>query len=373
MESYFRAATALRARAAVVEPWAEGHTRAVMSRDLRLLERHFRHWRQEGLLTAQQESALRESSGELTQRSTRSVVRTALAGLGGGLLLAGLILIVAENWEVIHRGVKLGAWGALQVVFLLAAHHLGRAWPDRPALAEAFSFVAGGWMLGGIALVSQIYQLDSRPPNGIWLWLALVLPAAWLLPRRAVSAVVFVALITAFALEAVQPDSFLYASRPDGPWIWLGIPLISAGLVSWLPTPAPFLRDLTGLWTYAAANFFLLVRPQPGRTRRRISSSSCSELARSWIGRTWGTAGGSQEQASCWVWRCRSAASHELGTRSRAAYSFAQHWPPGFSWARATTPPPSRIISQWVSRGSCKSSLRCSSSERVLSAIQSPG
>jgi uncharacterized membrane protein len=165
------------------------------------------------------------------------------------------------------------------VVFLLAAHHLGRAWPDRPALAEAFSFVAGGWMLGGIALVSQIYQLDSRPPNGIWLWLALVLPAAWLLPRRAVSAVVFVALITAFALEAVQPDSFLYASRPDGPWIWLGIPLISAGLVSWLPTPAPFLRDLTGLWTYAAANFFLLV------------FGAGQELDRSDLGHGWWLAG----------------------------------------------------------------------------------
>jgi uncharacterized membrane protein len=230
-----------------------------MSRDLKLLERHFRHWRQEGLVSADVESALRQSSGQLVQRSTSTVVRTALAGLGGGLLLAGLILIIAENWETLHRVLKLGGWALLQVAFLLAAHHLGRAWPDRPALAEAMSFVAGGWMLGGIALVSQTYQLDSRPPNGIWLWLALVLPAAWLLERRAVAAVVFIALASGFGLEAGQIDSIFRAERVDGPWIWIGIPLLSACLVSLLPASPAFIRDWTGFWTFVTANLFLLI------------------------------------------------------------------------------------------------------------------
>lgn len=250
-----------------------------MSRDLKLLDRHFRQWRQDGLVTAELEIALRKSSGELEQRSTSSVVRTALAGLGGGLLLTGLVLIVAENWEALHRGVKLGAWAALQVAFLLAAHHLGRVWPDRPALAEALSFVAGGWMLGGIALVSQIYQLDSRPPNGLWLWLALVLPAAWLLKRQAVAAVMFLALVAGFGLEAGQADSLFYASQTEGPWIWLGVPLLVAALVSWLPRPAPFLRDWTGAWTFMAANVFLLVL------------GASQQLGRSDLGRGWWLAG----------------------------------------------------------------------------------
>lgn len=250
-----------------------------MSRDLKLLERHFRHWRQEGLVTAELESALRKSSGVLEQRSTNSVVRTALAGLGGGLLLAGLILIVAENWDALHRAVKLGAWGVLQAVFLLAAYHHGRVWPDRPGLAEALSFVASGWMLGGIALVSQTYQLDSRPPNGIWLWLALVLPAVWLLRRQAVATVLFVALVAGFGLEAGQADSLFYANRLEGPWIWIAVPLLAAVLVSWLPTPAPFLREWTGVWTFVAANFFLLV------------FGASKELDRSDLGRGWWLAG----------------------------------------------------------------------------------
>jgi len=230
-------------------------------------------------VSADVEDALRQSSGQLIQSATSTVVRTALAGLGGALLLAGLILIIAENWEGLHRGPKLGGWAILQVAFLLAAHHLGRAWPDRPALAEAMSFVAGGWMLGGIALVSQTYQLDSRPPNGIWLWLALVLPAAWLMERRAVAAVVFIALAAGFALEAGQIDSIFRADRVDGPWIWLGIPFLAACLVSCLPAPSAFIREWTGFWTFMAANVFLLVLGAGG------------DLDRSDLGRGWWLAG----------------------------------------------------------------------------------
>jgi uncharacterized membrane protein len=256
------------------------HTPRVMSRETKLLDRHFRHWREEGLLPADLEARLRESSSRLARHSTGAAVRKALAALGGGLLLAGLILIVAENWEVLHRGVKLGAWAVLQVAFLFAAHHLGRAWPDRPALAEAFSFVAGGWMLAGIALVSQIYELDSRPPNGVWLWLALVLPAAWLLRRQAVAAVVFIALVAGLAMETGQADSFFKAGHAEGPWIWIGLPLLAAVVVSWLPAPARFIPDWTGLWAFGAGNVFLLVL------------GAAKELDRSDLGDAWWIAGG---------------------------------------------------------------------------------
>ena len=250
-----------------------------MSRDLKLLERHFRHWRQEGLVSAEVESTLRQSSGQLVQHSTGTIVRTALAGLGGGLLLAGLILILAENWEALHRGFKLGGWALLQLAFLVTAYYFGRASPDRPALAEAMSFVAGGWMLGGIALVSQIYQLDSRPPNGIWLWLALVLPAAWLLARRAIAAVVFIALVWGLALEAGQIDSIFRADRVDGPWIWIGLPVLAACLASLPPARPVFIRNWTGLWTFVAASFFLL------------ALGAGQDLDRSDLGRGWWLAG----------------------------------------------------------------------------------
>lgn len=249
-----------------------------MTRDMKVLERHFRHWRERGLVSGELEAGLRGASEDLTRRSAGTVVRTALGGLGGGLLLAGLVLIIAENWEALDRGVKLGGWALLQVGFLLAAHHLGRRWPDRPYLGEALTLVAGGWVLAGIALVSQIYHLNSRPPNGIWFWLLLVLPAAWLLERRAAAAVVFVALVFGLSLEVGQDDSWFRAREAASPWLWLALPLLAAGLASWLPQKVGFVRAWVGAWVFVSANVFLLV------------FGAVQELDRSSLGRAWGLA-----------------------------------------------------------------------------------
>jgi uncharacterized membrane protein len=186
-------------------------------------------------------------------------LRTALALLGGVLVLAGLILIVAENWMALHRGVKLAGWTALLVLFLAGSRELGRRFPDRPALSEALALVAGGWVLAGIALVSQIYHLAARAPNGYWLWLALVLPAAWLFPRRAVTAVVFTAMLVALGLEVLEPGSLVHAGQTAGPWLWLGIPLLCGALASALPHPLSQMRSWLGLWIFAAGQLFLLV------------------------------------------------------------------------------------------------------------------
>src|SRR5687768_3667777 len=218
-----------------------------MRRDHGVLEKHFRHWRDKGLLTADQETELRRASDELAQSGASTIVRTALALLGGALLLAGLILLVAENWGAIPHAAKLGSWAVLQCLFLYLAHDLGARFRERTFLSETFAFVAGGWVLAGIALVSQIYHLDSRPPNGVWMWLILVLPMAWLMEQRATAVVLFAALTSGLAMEVESNDSWLHANRLDNPWLFLAVPLLAAGLLSFLPRPATILRSVVGL------------------------------------------------------------------------------------------------------------------------------
>jgi len=230
-----------------------------MSREQKILDRHFQHWRKKGLITTEDEARLREASAEVPRGRASKVVRAALGALGGGLILSGLILIVAENWGAIPRLAKLGAWAALQCAFLYLAHALGERFRDRPYLAEIFAFVAGGWVLAGTALVSQIYHLDSRPANGVWLWLALVLPAAWVLARRATAAVVFMALTAALALETGTRESWFFAEYAEGPWLFLAIPILAAALISWLPHPANSIREWVGAWVFVVGNLFLLV------------------------------------------------------------------------------------------------------------------
>lgn len=230
-----------------------------MSRDLKSLDKHLRHWREQGLVDADLEVRLRRSSEEFDRSGVSNVLRTALALLGGALVLAGLTLVIAENWMVLHRGVKLAGWSILLAAFLAASHEAARRFPDRSALGEAFTLAAGGWVLAGIALVSQIYHLNARPPNGIWLWVALVLPAAWLLDRRATAVVLFAGLVAGLTLEVREADSIVHANTVEGPWLWLAVPLLAATAVSLLPHPWPGLRGWVGAWTFAAGQVFLLV------------------------------------------------------------------------------------------------------------------
>ncbi len=240
-----------------------------------VVERHLRHWREAGLVSAEQAEELRRSSASLDDRGAGVGARAALAFLGGGLVLAGLILIVAENWMVIPRLAKLAAWGLLQAGFVLAVPAAERRFPGRAFVGESFAVLAGGWVLAGIALVSQIYHLNARPPNGVWLWAALVLPAAWLLARRATAGVLFVAVVTGLTMELGSDDSWIRAASTEGPWLWLAVPLLAGVLVSLLPRPVPRLEGWIGAWVLGSSQLFLLV------------FGATQDLDRSDLGRAW--------------------------------------------------------------------------------------
>jgi uncharacterized membrane protein len=247
-----------------------------MARDDRVLEKHLRHWRGRGLVTPELEARLREASAELAPPEAGVVVRGALALLGGGLLLAGLALIVAEHWAAIPRYGKLGGWAAIQILLLLAADALGRRFADRRYLAQALTLASCGWAFAGIGLVSEIYHVASRDPNGFWLWLALLLPAAFVLERPAVSASAFVALLLALAAEAASRDSWVRCSQCEGPWLVLALPLLAAGLATLLPGGLLWLRGWLGGWLVVAGAFLLLVLGTDQHMDR-------SDLGRAWL------------------------------------------------------------------------------------------
>jgi len=239
---------------------------------------------------------MRLASAELDRSRTGTVVRTALGALGAGLLLAGLVLIIAENWAAIPGFVKLGGWAVLQCAFLFLADRLAVRFPERLYLSEAFAFLAGGWVLAGIALVSQIYHLDSRPPNGVWLWLALALPAAAVLRRRATAVVLFAALTAALAMETWTDDSWLHARRAENPWLLLAIPMLGAALVSWLPVAADRLRGGVGAWVFGTAAVCLL----SFGARQGFDETS--------LGGAWLLVAGGFLMALAWPHRCLPAA-----------------------------------------------------------------
>lgn len=118
---------------------------------------------------------------------------TVVSLLGGAGLFVGIALIIAANWDDYSPFAKL----TMFLVTFIVAHgsgfflRLGKG--KYPRTAEALNFLGGGLFVCGVALIAQIYNLNSQPSNGALAWLIATIPLAILL--RSTPLVVMSALI----------------------------------------------------------------------------------------------------------------------------------------------------------------------------------
>lgn len=155
-----------------------GPSRAFLAR----LKSELAEWIREGLVTPGQAGKIGEryDLDSLGERVSSSKIIAAVSVIGALLLGAGVILLVASNWQLISRPAKLG------FVFLtiLAVNGIGYTLKyDRgyPKLGAALLFLGALLFGGGIWLVAQIYNISSRDKNGLLYWALGILPVAWLL------------------------------------------------------------------------------------------------------------------------------------------------------------------------------------------------
>lgn len=183
-----------------------------------------------GLISDQQRHAIIQHF-RLDNESNRLLV--ILGILGAVLISAGIILLIASNWENIPRFVKL----VVGLTLLLSAHAAG--WTltrggKHLVVAEALHLVGSGLFLANIALVGQVYHLSSRPPNGILLWLLGIAPLAWILRSKAQHILTLVAFGVWLGLELNQRDSWLFfdgEGRQFMVYALLGVLFTSGGLM----------------------------------------------------------------------------------------------------------------------------------------------
>ena len=142
-----------------------------------------------------------------SSRNARRGVRSLtflLGALGGGIVALGVVLLVAANWQGIADGAKIAG-----LLLLLGGAHSVGFWitaTNRPYVrtAEGFHFIGAGLVVAGVGLVSQIYNLDARPPNGALIWFVAIVPLAYLLRSAAISGMA----VVAFAFWAHLEGSF---------------------------------------------------------------------------------------------------------------------------------------------------------------------
>ncbi len=189
-------------------------------------------WVESGLITAAQRHALlaRHPAGE----RGRDRFVFILATVGGALVACGLGLLIAANWQGI------GAWTKIAgLVGLLGGAHAAGWWlrfsPGRYPKTGDAAFVLGGVLfLLGIALVSQIFHLNSSPADGLlgwWLGIA-ILP--WLLRTPGLQFLSVSAGVSWLAVEMQSAGSWWRLSQSnrwdDGELSLLAFMLVGAAL-----------------------------------------------------------------------------------------------------------------------------------------------
>ena len=153
-----------------------------------------------GILSEQAAAALREHYGSPAARTGISLVVAITAVLGSLLIGAGVILLLAANWDIFPRAVRT----ALAFIPLLASQALGAfvlsrksdsmGWREGTALLNSLAVATA------IALVSQIYHIGGDFTRFLLVWMLLTLPAVYLM-RSAAAMLVYLWLAMVWTLD----------------------------------------------------------------------------------------------------------------------------------------------------------------------------
>ena len=160
--------------------------------------------------------------------------------IGAVLITTGIILLISAHWNEIPRGVKIAAGLALMLGF-----HAGGWWSREVQgkyrkTGEALHLIGSCLFLANIALLGQIYNIVSRPPNAFLLWWIGIAALPWLLRSKAQHVLLLLAFGIWFGLEVNERGSWIYCGDDERQlllYALLGLIYLGAG---WLLRPGAF-------------------------------------------------------------------------------------------------------------------------------------
>lgn len=159
-----------------------------------------------GLITPEQEAAIVEHFH--LNRPQRHWLMLTLSCLAAALIVAGIIMLVSANWDIIPPAVKMGVGAAI-----MAALWGLYAWQreSRPVLAETLAFLGAGMWLGNIALYGQIFQLQNPIVEGTALFFAGIVFIPFVVRQRL--------LIGAVAVTSCVLSIMLFDTDASASWL----------------------------------------------------------------------------------------------------------------------------------------------------------
>lgn len=174
---------------------------------------------QSGLINAEAARAIERHYAE-TEEESSNFGFIVLATIGAILIGAGIILLIAHNWDELSRPTRT----VLALLPLVLAHALGlfvllRRDESVPWRESVAVFDLAG-VAAAIALISQTFQILGSFSDFMKIWLLLCLPIVYLF-RGDIAAIVFMLGTTLFAWTS---DNWLHpSSNALLAWVWLGL------------------------------------------------------------------------------------------------------------------------------------------------------
>jgi len=141
---------------------------------------------------------------------------TIVSIIGAVLITAGVILLISAHWNGIPHGVKIAAG-----ILLMLGTHAGGWWlrgsgtGKHHKTGEALHLIGSGLFLANIALIGQIYNIVSRPPNALLLWWVGIAALPWLLRSKAQHVLLLLAFGIWFGLEVNERNGWMYCGNDE--------------------------------------------------------------------------------------------------------------------------------------------------------------
>src|SRR3954465_4287547 len=172
-----------------------------------------------GLLPPEPAAALRQHYSTEPSEPPRRFGFVLSAILGSLLVGAGIVLLVAHNWDFLRRPVCCAiAFTPLILsqalaVFVLLRRSGSAAWRETAAILNVAAIGTA------IALVSQTYQIQGDFARFILVWMLLALPIVYIFGTGIGLSAYFIG-ATVWVLSSKNGSS-IFGARPDDLWAWV--------------------------------------------------------------------------------------------------------------------------------------------------------
>ncbi|MGO9480028.1 MAG: DUF2157 domain-containing protein [Limisphaerales bacterium] len=151
--------------------------------------------------------------------------------IGAVLITAGIALLIAAHWNEIPRGMKITAGLMLMLGFHAGGWWLREVQGKYRKTGEALHLIGSCLFLANIALVGQIYNIVSRPPDAFLLWWIGIAALPWLLRSKAQHVLLLIAFGIWFGFEVNERGGLMYCDSDRQVLLYalLGLVYLGAG------------------------------------------------------------------------------------------------------------------------------------------------